>query len=105
MRLALDDFGLGGLSLSRLRELPVDALKIHRSFIHALGESDEDASIVIALIELGHALGLGVMAEGVETEGQLEQLREFGCDAAQGDLIGGPCPVSRPKHCWSPRPP
>jgi diguanylate cyclase (GGDEF)-like protein len=89
VRLALDDFGLGGSSLSRLRELPVDALKIHRSFIHALGESDEDASIVIALIELGHALGLGVIADGVDTETQLEQLREFGCDAAQGDLIGG----------------
>ena len=90
VRIALDDFGLGGSSLSRLRELPVDALKIHRGFIRPLGESDEDASIVIALIELGHALGLGVVADGVETEAQLEQLRELGCDAAQGDLIGPP---------------
>ncbi len=90
VRIALDDFGLGGSSLSRLRELPVDALAIHRSFIRALGESEEDASIVIALIELGHALGLGVIADGVETEAQLEQLRELGCDTAQGDLIGPP---------------
>jgi diguanylate cyclase (GGDEF)-like protein len=90
VRIALDGFGLGGSSLSRLRELPVDALKIHHSFTHALGDSDEDASIVIALIELGHALGLGVIADGVETETQLEQLRDFGCDAVQGDLIGGP---------------
>jgi diguanylate cyclase (GGDEF)-like protein len=90
VRIALADFGRGGSSLSRLRELPVDALKIHRSFIHELGESDEDASILIALIELGHALGLGLVADGVETEAQLEQLRELGCDAAQGELIGPP---------------
>ncbi len=90
VRIALDDFGLGGSSLSRLRELPVDALKIHRSFIHSLGESDEDASILIALIELAHALGLGVVADGVETEAQLEQLRDLGCDAAQGDVVGRP---------------
>ena len=90
VRIALDHFGLGGSSLSRLRELPIDALKIHRGFIDTLGESEEDASIVIALIELGHALGLGVVADGVETETQLEQLRGLGCDAAQGDLIGRP---------------
>jgi EAL domain-containing protein (putative c-di-GMP-specific phosphodiesterase class I) len=90
VRLALSNFGAGGSSFSRLRELPIDLLKINGTFIRALGESEEDASIVVALIELGHALGLGVVAEGVETEAQLEQLREFGCDAAQGELIGRP---------------
>ena len=90
VRLALSDFGSGAAPFSRLRQLPIDALKIHRSFIRELGESDEDASIVVALVELGHALGLGVVADGVETEAQLETLRELGCDAAQGDLIGLP---------------
>ena len=90
VRLALSDFGSGAAPFSRLRQLPIDALKIHRSFIRELGESDEDASIVVALVELGHALGLGVVADGVETEAQLETLRELGCDAAQGDLIGPP---------------
>jgi predicted signal transduction protein with EAL and GGDEF domain len=90
VRLALSNFGAGGSSLSRLRELPIDLLKINGTFIQALGESEEDASIVVALIELGHALGLGIVADGVETEAQLQQLRELGCDAAQGQLIGPP---------------
>jgi diguanylate cyclase (GGDEF)-like protein len=90
VRLALSDFGSGAAPFSRLRQLPIDALKIHRSFIAAVVESDEDASIVGALVELGHALGLGVIADGVQTEAQLERLRELGCDAAQGDLIGPP---------------
>jgi diguanylate cyclase (GGDEF)-like protein len=90
VRLALSDFGSGAAPFSRLRQLPIDALKIHRSFTRELGESDEDASIVVALVELGHALGLGVVADGVETEAQLETLRQLGCDAAQGDLIGPP---------------
>jgi len=90
VRLALSDFGSGAAPFSRLRQLPIDALKIHRGFVGALGESDEDASIVGALVELGHALGLGVVADGVETEAQLETLRELGCDGAQGDLIGPP---------------
>jgi diguanylate cyclase (GGDEF)-like protein len=88
VRLALRDFGSGAASLSRLRQLPIDMIKIHEGFIKALGASDTDVSIVAALVELGHALGLGVIAEGVETETQLEQLRELSCDGAQGDLIG-----------------
>ncbi|HUJ34993.1 MAG TPA: EAL domain-containing protein [Solirubrobacteraceae bacterium] len=90
VRLALRDFGSGAASFSRLRELPVDAIKIHEDFVKALGESDEDASIVGALIELGHALGLTVIAGGTQTAAQLELLRALGCDAAQGDLIGPP---------------
>ena len=92
VRIALDDFGSGTSSLSRLRELPVDELKLHESFIAPVGSAPEDASIVGALIELGHSLGLTVVAEGVEHESQIEQLRELGCDAAQGYAIGRPVP-------------
>jgi EAL domain-containing protein (putative c-di-GMP-specific phosphodiesterase class I) len=90
VRIAIDDFGSGASPIARLRELPIDALKIHESFIAELGASPEDSSIVGALVELGHALGLDVVAEGVETEAQLEQLRELGCDAAQGYAIARP---------------
>jgi diguanylate cyclase (GGDEF)-like protein len=92
VRIALDDFGSGASSLSRLRELPVDELKLHESFIGPVGSAPEDASIVGALVELGHSLGLTVVAEGVEHESQIEQLRELGCDAAQGYAIGPPVP-------------
>jgi diguanylate cyclase (GGDEF)-like protein len=90
VRLAIDDFGAGASSLGRLRELPIDALKIHESFVAGLGASPAHASVLSALVELGHALGLDVVAEGVETEAQLEQLRALGCDAAQGYAIGRP---------------
>jgi diguanylate cyclase (GGDEF)-like protein len=90
VRIAIDDFGTGASPLARLRELPIDALKIHESFVAGLGTSPEDTAFMGSLIELGHALGLDVVAEGVETEAQLEQLRELGCDAAQGYAIGRP---------------
>jgi EAL domain-containing protein (putative c-di-GMP-specific phosphodiesterase class I) len=90
VRLAVDDFGSGASPLARLRELPIDALKIHQSFTAGLGTSPEDSAVVRALVELGHAIGLDVVAEGVETEAQLEHLRELGCDAAQGYAIGRP---------------
>jgi diguanylate cyclase (GGDEF)-like protein len=90
VRIALDDFGAGPSPLARLRALPLDALKLHESFIGPLGSSPEGARVVSALVELGHALGLAVVAEGVEHESQLEQLRDLGCDAAQGYAIGPP---------------
>jgi diguanylate cyclase (GGDEF)-like protein len=90
VRLALDDFGTGYSSLSSLRRLPVDMLKIHESFVSGLGNGSGDAAILGAVVELGHALGLSVVAEGVETDVQLAQLRELGCDSAQGYLFGRP---------------
>ena len=90
VRIAIDDFGSGTAPLSRLRELPIDALKIHESLVAGLGASPEDTAFMGSLIELGHSLGLDVVAEGVETEAQLEHLRELGCDAAQGYAIGHP---------------
>ncbi|HTX08199.1 MAG TPA: EAL domain-containing protein [Solirubrobacteraceae bacterium] len=90
VRIALDDFGAGASSLSRLRELPVDELKLHESFIAPIGSASQDALLVGALVDLGHSLGLTVVAEGVEHESQIEQLRELGCDTAQGYAIGRP---------------
>jgi diguanylate cyclase (GGDEF)-like protein len=90
VRIALDDFGVGASSLSALRDLPIDALKIHESFTGTLGQSPQDSGVVGALVDLGHALGLDVVAEGVESATQLEQLRELGCDAAQGYAICAP---------------
>jgi diguanylate cyclase (GGDEF)-like protein len=90
VRITVDDFGVGALSLARLTQLPVDALKIHESFVAGLGGFEESAPLLAALVELGHALGLDVIAKGVESEAQLEQLRELGCDAVQGHAIGRP---------------
>jgi diguanylate cyclase (GGDEF)-like protein len=90
VRVTIDDFGVGALSLAWLAQMPVDALKIHESFVATLGAGAEHASLLSALVELGHALGLDVIAKGVETDAQLEQLRELGCDAVQGYAIGRP---------------
>jgi EAL domain-containing protein (putative c-di-GMP-specific phosphodiesterase class I) len=91
--IAIDDYGTGASSLASLKRLPIDALKIHESFVTGLGSTPEEASIVGAVVELGHALGLGIVAEGVETDLQLAQLRSLGCDAAQGYLLGRPVPA------------
>ena len=82
--LAIDDFGTGYSSLSYLRRFPVDQLKVDRSFVDGLTTSTQDRAIVASVINLGHALGIHVVAEGVETIEQLEALGELGCDLAQG---------------------
>jgi Amt family ammonium transporter len=88
--LAIDDFGTGYSSLAHLRRFPVDTLKIDRSFISGLDGDRDNRAIVTAIIELGHALELSVLAEGVETEAELEVLRELQCDRAQGYWFGRP---------------
>ena len=90
VRLAIDDFGTGQSSLAYLRRLPVQTLKIDRSFISGLAKDDASRSIVKATIEMGHALGLEVTGEGVEDADQLETLRALGCDHAQGYLMARP---------------
>ncbi|MFQ6005568.1 MAG: EAL domain-containing protein [Woeseia sp.] len=88
----IDDFGTGYSSLSYLAELPVQTLKIDQSFVERMTESTTNARVVQAVIALGKAMGLDVIAEGVETEQQLEMVRNFGCDFVQGFLIARPLP-------------
>jgi EAL domain-containing protein (putative c-di-GMP-specific phosphodiesterase class I) len=88
--IALDDFGTGYSSLGVLKEFPVDTLKIDRSFIRDIGDDDEDRAICSAIVNLGQALKLQVMAEGVETESQMGILREQGCHLIQGFLFAAP---------------
>lgn len=83
---SLDDFGIGHSSLGRLKQFPVDTLKIDRTFVASSDESTEGAAIVRGIVALGHAMGLQVLGEGVETAAQLALLRSVGCDIAQGYL-------------------
>ena len=92
VRLAIDDFGTGYSSLSYLRRLPVDALKIDGSFVDDLGHDNGAATIARAVIDLGHALGLEVVAEGVENRLQFDQLRAAGCRLGQGHYFSRPLP-------------
>ena len=90
---SLDDFGTGYCSLSDLRRLPIDSLKIDRSFVRGLGNEADDDSIVTSVIDLARSLGVSVVAEGVETEEQLAGLRARGCDTMQGFLFSPPIPA------------
>jgi EAL domain-containing protein (putative c-di-GMP-specific phosphodiesterase class I) len=90
VRLSIDDFGTGYSSLSYLRELPVDEIKIDRSFVMRMGEEGADVAIVRSTIDLGRNLGLEVVAEGVETQEAWDSLRELGCQTAQGYFLSQP---------------
>jgi EAL domain-containing protein (putative c-di-GMP-specific phosphodiesterase class I) len=91
--LSLDDFGTGYSSLSYLRRLPIQGLKIDRSFVSHLADGSDDASLTAAIISMARALGLRVIAEGVEHEGQREILHELGCDELQGYLVSAAVPA------------
>ncbi|MFK8186271.1 MAG: putative bifunctional diguanylate cyclase/phosphodiesterase [Phormidesmis sp.] len=90
VRLCLDDFGIGYSSLSRLQSLPIDSLKIDRSFVRNIDKTQETVSIIRSIIELGERLGMEIVAEGVETREQLEILRDLGCDNIQGFYFAKP---------------
>lgn len=90
IKLAIDDFGTGYSSLKRLKEFPVDCLKIDRSFIAALGDSESDISMADTIIKLGNNFGLKVIAEGVETAEQLKTVHDLGCDIVQGYYFSHP---------------
>ena len=106
LRLSIDDFGTGYSSLAYLRRFPVDSIKVDQSFVEGLGTESEDSAIVAAVVGLGHALGLTVVAEGVETELQLAELVALGCDRAQGFYFSRPQPhdvfaaVIENSRCW-----
>jgi EAL domain-containing protein (putative c-di-GMP-specific phosphodiesterase class I) len=90
MRLLLDDFGTGYSSLSYLKNFPLDALKLDRSFVDGLGVHSGDTAIVEAIVRMAHAVDMTVVAEGVETDEQLATLRRLGCGRAQGFLFAAP---------------
>lgn len=90
LHLYIDDFGTGHSNLGQLRRLPIDAVKIDKSFIDNILSNDDDAEIVTAIINLAHALKLRVVSEGIETKAQLSLLRALGCDEIQGYLISKP---------------
>jgi diguanylate cyclase len=92
--LAIDDFGTGYSSLAYLKQLPVTTLKVDRSFVTTMTEQEEDAVIVRSTIALGRNLGLRVVAEGVETDGVMNALRQLGCDVVQGYYVSRPVPAA-----------
>jgi diguanylate cyclase (GGDEF)-like protein len=94
IRISLDDFGTGYSSLAYLKRLPIDALKLDRSFVVGLPHNSDDVAITNAVIAMAHSLGLQVIAEGVETEGQRSFLASRGCDAMQGYLLSKPVPAA-----------
>jgi diguanylate cyclase (GGDEF)-like protein/PAS domain S-box-containing protein len=94
VRIAIDDFGTGYSSLAHLRQLPVDTVKIDKSFVQGLTKNENDTAIVRATIELGHNLGLHVVAEGVEDQATWDALATLGCDLVQGYLISHPLPAA-----------
>jgi EAL domain-containing protein (putative c-di-GMP-specific phosphodiesterase class I) len=93
--LALDDFGTGYASLGMLRRLPLSAMKLDRTLIRDLPDDREDVAIVRAAVQTGHAMGLTVVAEGIETEAQREFLAAIGCDEGQGYLFARPAPAGQ----------
>ncbi|MFC0386015.1 putative bifunctional diguanylate cyclase/phosphodiesterase [Muricoccus vinaceus] len=101
IRIALDDFGTGYSSLSYLRSFPFDKLKIDQSFVREMGYRPDCQAIVVSVLGLAAELGMATTAEGVETEEQLEQLREFGCTEAQGYLFDRPRPAGEIRHWFA----
>jgi len=104
VRISVDDFGTGHSSLAHLKELPIDKMKIDRSFVKDLPGSRESAAITSAIIQLAHGLGLSVVAEGVETLAQRQFLAGLGCDQLQGMGISMPLSLTQFEHWFAVRP-
>jgi diguanylate cyclase (GGDEF)-like protein/PAS domain S-box-containing protein len=103
VRFALDDFGTGYSTLAHLRQLQTNILKIDRSFVSQLGGQSRDREIIAAVTAMAHALGMTVIAEGVETIAQRDELTEIGCDAAQGYLFARPLTSEQLAAMWGPQ--
>jgi diguanylate cyclase (GGDEF)-like protein len=101
---AIDDFGTGYASLSHLQQMPVDVLKIDRSFVAALNGEGQGRELLEAVLGVGQALSLTVIAEGVETQGQMQALLEMGCERVQGFLMGRPCAAEVVEDLFRPAP-
>jgi diguanylate cyclase (GGDEF)-like protein/PAS domain S-box-containing protein len=93
VRIAVDDFGTGVSGLGQLRRFPVDLIKVDRSFVQGIEHDARDAAITANLVALAHALDLQAVAEGIESDGQLDSVRQLGCDLAQGFLFARPAPA------------
>jgi predicted signal transduction protein with EAL and GGDEF domain len=104
VRIAIDDFGTGYSSLAYLQQFPVDSLKIDRSFISGMGKSPEGDTLIHTLIQLGKALNLETLAEGIEEDGQLAQLRGEQCDVGQGYLFARPLGADEIEKFFTPAP-
>jgi EAL domain-containing protein (putative c-di-GMP-specific phosphodiesterase class I)/CHASE2 domain-containing sensor protein len=102
--ISIDDYGTGQSTLNYLKRLPATELKIDQSFVRAIADSRSDEILVNSTIQLGHQLGMKVVAEGVETSDVLERLEAFGCDVVQGYLIGKPMPFSNFVRSYRPQP-
>ena len=100
IRTSIDDFGTGYSNLTWLKNLPVDELKIDKSFVQSVLDDSRDRKIVKSIIDLAHAMGLKVVAEGIESEGITHVLREAGCDIGQGYFFGQPVSSADFERCW-----
>ena len=99
--LAMDDFGTGHSSLSHVSHLPISMIKIDRSFVKNCSKRKTDEAILKAIVTMGHALGLKVLAEGVETEVEMDFLAKLGCSHMQGYLFGRPVPAEEFTEEWA----
>jgi EAL domain-containing protein (putative c-di-GMP-specific phosphodiesterase class I) len=95
VNLALDDFGTGYSALSYLRRFPIDRIKIDRSFVNDIDTNQSDAALARAIVGMAHGLNMQVVAEGVETDAQLDLLKHYGCDEAQGYLLARPMAAAK----------
>jgi EAL domain-containing protein (putative c-di-GMP-specific phosphodiesterase class I) len=98
VNISIDDFGTGHSSLSYLKQLPVSEIKIDKSFVMNMTENADDRKIVRSVIDLGHNFDLKVVAEGIESEQTLSELRGMGCDIGQGYYISRPLPMNEMQH-------
>jgi EAL domain-containing protein (putative c-di-GMP-specific phosphodiesterase class I) len=103
VQIAIDDFGTGYSSLAYLRELPIDELKLDRSFISPMADDARAAALVVSIIDMAHSLGVRLVAEGVESDAALRELTANGCDQAQGYYLCRPVPAAELDYWLSER--